>query len=416
MKQFVRSVPAVLFLSVASLSLIALAGCGASGSSNTVTGPTAAKNIYAIQTSNNGDTEQDSVLVFSASVTGTTTATPTSTLTLPSGFSGYSLAIGPQGQIYVGGDTGGDFGEILEYTAGASGSATPTVTLSGSSASTATFTYPDEMAVNSAGTLVVSSDDGTVEAFASGFTAPSAPSQYLTWGVNNFNYWGTPIGVDTAGDIFYLDSGDYFDDYFGVSGSNPVIDVFAANATGATAPTRTITGTDTNPFTTLENIAVDGAGDVYVTNYNSTDDLNFPPPPDPSVKPGTYAANKRMQAKGPHGASHLMAHPHDSNGAGEPTEIIEFAAGASGTPTPTKRIGGAGATPNNTAIVEPEALAVDAASNLYYAEANGGYWLDTNPSALLEVFPSSATGNVAPAASITSTSLTSQNTTAVAVR
>lgn len=55
MEQFARSVPVVLFLSVASLSLIALAGCGASGSSNpgsgNSSGPMAAKSIYTIQDS-----------------------------------------------------------------------------------------------------------------------------------------------------------------------------------------------------------------------------------------------------------------------------------------------------------------------------------------------------------------------------
>jgi hypothetical protein len=91
----------------------------------------------------------------------------------------------------------------------------------------------------------------------------------------------------------------------------------------------------------------------------------------------------------------MVARPHDDV-TEEPTGIIEFAAGASGNATPTKRISGSA-----TNIVEPEGLAVDAAGNLYYADANGGYYSD-NTSVLLEVFAPSATGNVAPAASITS--------------
>jgi hypothetical protein len=90
----------------------------------------------------------------------------------------------------------------------------------------------------------------------------------------------------------------------------------------------------------------------------------------------------------------------------EPTEIIEFAAGAMGNAAPLKRIGGAGAATNATHIVEPYGLAIDAASNLYYADLNGAYVTNANPPLLLEVFPSSATGNVAPAASITSSSFT----------
>jgi hypothetical protein len=398
MKQFARSVPVILFLSVASLSLIALAGCGASGSSNSgsgnSSGPMAAKNIYTIQNSFNETTEieQDSVLVFSASSTGSTT--PTSTLMLPSNFEGDALAVGPQGQIYVGGiQFDGNVivsGQILEYPAGSSGSATPTVTLNGSSAGTATFTYPNALAVNSAGTLFVSSLDGSLEAFASGFTASSAPTQYLTWVMTNFGGQGGPIGADTAGDIFYLDSG--------IGASYGAIYMFAAGATGATVPVRMITGTNTASFSDPINIAVDGAGDVYVANYNQLDDPNAPPPE-------SNGASKRLRARGPERARPSIAYPHTTTPPLEPTGIIEFAAGATGAATPMKRIGGAGAATNATNIVEPYGLALDAASNLYYADANGGYVTRDNP-LLLEVFPSSATGNVAPAASLTSPSYT----------
>jgi hypothetical protein len=395
--KFARVVPTILSLSIGSLSVMTLAGCGSSG--NGAPPPTAAKNIYAIQYSYNSTTyvEQDSLLVFSASATGS--ATPTSTLAMPSGFNANSVAVGPQGQIYVGGSQSGnnqDYGQIMEYPAGSSGSATPTVTLMGGS--TGTFTNPDNMAVNAAGTLFVSSDDGTLEAFASGFTASSAPTQYLTWGVQtnpttgneNFDWTGYYLGVDTAGDIFYMDGG------------NEVVDVFAAGATGTTAPVRTITGTNTNSFAQLDNIAVDGAGDVYLVNYNLLDDPN-------ETNPEGNATSKKMQAMGRNGASRLTARPHDSGGSQEPTEIIEFAAGATGNATPTKRIGGAA-----TNIVEPWALAVDAASNLYYADANGGY--DTNdPLMLVEVFTSSATGNAPPAVSFSSSSYTWDNSGPVAV-
>jgi hypothetical protein len=409
MKLFVRSVPAVLFLSVASLSLIALAGCGSSGSmSMSVSAPMAAKNIYVIRFSSSDDVEHDSVAVFSASASGS--ATPTSTLMLPSGFVDLALVVGPTGVIYVGGqrqDGEQGFGQILEYAAGSSGSATPSVTLNGSAASTATFTYPYSLAVNSAGTLFVSSADGTLEAFASGFTASSAPTQYLTWGqLENNNgdpNFGEPtgsIGVDTAGDVFFLDE---------VKGQ---IDVFAAGATGATAPVRTINGTDTTSFTDLEYLAVDGAGDVYVTNYNQANDPNA----NARTNPVANAASRRVQAMVPGRARPSIAYPHITALPPEPTGIIEFAALATGAATPMKRIGGAGgATPNNTGIVEPANLVLDAASNLYYQDANGGVFGSGNTMVLLEVFPPSATGNATPAASFTSTNFLFDNSGPVAV-
>jgi hypothetical protein len=398
MKQVVRSVPAILSLSIASLSLMALAGCGAAGSG----APTAAKSLYAIENSYNATNETfvSSLLVFSASATGSTT--PTATLTLPSGFQAAAVVVGPQGQIYIGGAlSAGDagYGQILEYPAGASGAATPSVTLN--SASSGTFTIPLYMAVNSAGTLVVASEDGSLEAFASGFTASSTPTQYLTWGVNNgtsSNFgdlgFATGIGVDTAGDIFCIDMGS--------GGIGGVVDVFAAGATGATAPARQITGTNTNSFDEIYEIAVDGAGDVYVANYNP---FNDPLAGNGQSSPVTYPASKGLLAMGQHRASQSVARPLDnSDPTYEPTGIIEFSAGAANNATPLKRIGGATAPTNATNIVEPIGLAVDGSSNLYYADANGGFYSDANLSVLLEVFPPSATGNVAPAASITSTS------------
>jgi hypothetical protein len=405
MKLFVRSVPAVLFLSVASLSLIALAGCGSSGSgsmSMSVSAPMAAKNIYVVRFSSTDDVEHDSVAVFSASASGS--ATPTSTLMLPSGFVDLALVVGPTGVIYVGGQrqTGEQgFGQILEYAAGSSGSATPSVTLNGSAAGTATFTYPYNLAVNSAGMLFISSADGTLETFASGFTASSAPTQYLTWGrlennngAPNFGDPSGSIGADTAGNLFYLDEGD------------GQIDVFAAGATGTTAPVRTINGTDTTSFTELEYLAVDGAGDVYVTNYNQANDPNA----NAGTNPVANAASRRVQAMVPGRARPSIAYPHITALPPEPTGIIEFAALATGAATPVKRIGGAGgATPNNTGIVEPANLVLDAASNLYYEDANGGVFGSGNTMVLLEAFPPSATGNATPAASFTSTNLLFDN-------
>jgi hypothetical protein len=403
MKSFVRSAPAVLFLSGASLSLIALAGCGSSGSmsmSVSVSTPMAAKNIYVIRYSSTDGVEQDSVAIFSASASGSTT--PTLTLMLPSGFLSSSLAVGPTGVIYVGGqqqDSEQGFGQILEYAAGSSGSATPSLMLNGSAAGTATFTYPYDLAVNSAGMLFISSADGTLEAFASGFTASSAPTQYLTWGQlennngdPNFGFLSGAIGADTAGNLFYLDEG------------NGQIDVFAAGATGATAPARAINGTDTTDFTDLEYLAVDGAGDVYVTNYNQAND------------PNANAAIRRVQAMVPGRAKPSIAYPHITALPPEPTGIIEFAALATGAATPMKRIGGAGGvTPNNTGIVEPANMIMDAASNLYYEDANGGAFGSGNTMVLLEVFPPSATGNATPAASLTSTNFLFDNTGPVAV-
>jgi hypothetical protein len=289
-------------------------------------------------------------------------------LVLPSGFVGYALAVGPQGQIYVCGrqdPSTATYGTILEYAAGASGSDAPTVTLNGSAAGTATFTFVYGMAVNSAGTLAVASQDGTLETFASGFTATSAPTQYLTWGKTNFAATADPIALDTAGDIFYVDDG------IG-RGVKAVFYVFAAGAIGPVAPVRTITGTDTTSFyyDGFPELAVDGAGDLFVAYYNEADD------PNATGSMSTLANN-------------------------EPTGIVEFAAGATGNATPVKRISG-----TLTDIVEPDGFALDAEGNMYYVDAAGGYFGTGNTAQPIKVFSSNATGNAVPTATFSATGYT----------
>jgi len=364
MKQFLRSIPAVLFLSAAALFSNVLTGCSSSGSGALASTP-APKKVYAIEHILNTTTnvEQDVVAVFSTSTTGSTTLT--SSLTLPFGFEAFSIAIGPTGTIYIGGQLDNPFvGQVLQYPAGSSGSATPSVTLNGSNSHTSTFDEPYSIAVNSAGTLFVSAGDGSLEAFANGYTASSAPTQYLTWGMTNFLNTGSEIGVDTAGEIFYLETGNQVT-------RTPSVHVFAAGATGATAPVRSITGTNTTAFVLLEiaNIAVDGAGDVYLSIYNDAQDPNATSVTDPATSLSTG--------------------------------ILEFAAGATNNATPLKQISGAA-----THIVEPMGLTVDSASNLYYVDASGGFFNSGTTPMPLEIFPSSATGNVPPATSNTLTGYT----------
>jgi hypothetical protein len=372
MKSFVCSLTAGFSLSITALSLITLAGCSNSASGVSVVSPApvlSAKNAYALENNfGNNNVVQSSVVAYATSSTGA--ATPASTLTLPSGFVGGSIAVGPQGQIYVAGQNSStpSYGTILEYAAGATGTATPTVTLNGSAAGTTTFVNTYNIAVNSAGTLVVPSSDGTIETFASGFTATSAPTQYLTWGRTSITNASYPVAIDTAGDIFLANTGNG-------AGVATVFEVFAAGATGAAAPTRTITGTNTTSlyYYGPPQIVVDGAGDLFVAHYNPADD------------PSTIGTIPTVVNN-------------------EPTGIIEFAAGATGNATPAKRISGA-----LTKIVEPDGLTIDVEGNLYYVDANNDFSGTGNIPQLLETFSSTATGNVAPTSSITTTGYTYDN-------
>jgi hypothetical protein len=352
---------------LAACAAVLMAGCSSAGAP----AATAAKNLYVVQNAYANSTENDAVLVFSAQSTGA--ATPSATLMLPTNFVAFSLAATATGELYVGGEMAdADHGEILVYAAGASGAATPTATLVGGG--TGTFTFPDFMALDAAGKLYVASDDGTVESFAAGATSAAAPTQYLTYGTTHIQY-PEGMGVDTSGEIFV------------VSYAEQSIMVFGAGASGAAAPVRTITASSTGAFDYLWGMVVDPAGDVIVSNYNPADN------PFGSVagSPVGFGGEKRL---GWGSRRRTDARPKDDPGPLLPTSLIEFAAGATGSPTPMRVISG-----SSTTINEPDALGMDAVSNVYYQDYENG-------ALTVMMFPVAATGNVAPAVTMTSTAFT----------
>jgi hypothetical protein len=366
----------LIHLALAAGALTAVTGCSNSGSP-VITGPTAAKNMYVVQYAQTNSVQTDSILTFPTSTTGTT-ATPTATLNLPSNFDVYSLATGPTGELYVGGyDENADFGKIFIYPAGSTGSATPSATLIGGG--TGTFTYPDYLAVNSKGQLFVFSDDYTIESFAAGATSAASPAQYLTWGTTNLeDVYG--LATDTAGQAFVVDY------------DASLLYGFAAGATGSTAPATTISGTDSGNFNGIWTLASDPAGNLAVVNYN--DNSN------PTVRSlHTGPLNRARHAAS---QAHRALHPRTPVNY-LPMSIIVFSAGANGTPAPLRTIVGA-----STGIADPYSLAMDAVDNLYYVDYSG-----SSPAIL--TFPSTATGNVAPTVTFTSTAFTDTDYEQIAV-
>lgn len=372
---FDRSKSLVL-LGAATCALTVLAGCGDSGSP-AAAAPQAAKNIYLLNSASSNESETDTVLTFPATSTGA--ATPSATLNLPTNFYGESIATGPNGDLYVGGyqSSSANSGEILVFAPGATGSATPTTTITGGvTQNGTTFDFPYFMTLNSKGQIFVQSDDYSIVVFAPGATGAATPTQYISWGQTNFDdIYG--IAADTAGEVFIADYG------------NRYIYAFAAGATGNTAPVRTITGTDTSAFTEPYLLVSDDAGDLTVSNYNNTS---------PTIGTSRNPVRSNPQAHRhrltpPFLQPDTRPRPH-STLPGLATSIVTFAAGANGNATPTRVISGA-----STNIFYPAALAIDAVSNIYYVD-------DSNSTYTTMLFPATATGNVAPKTIFTSTAVT----------
>jgi hypothetical protein len=361
-------------LAMAMLGLGAFTGCSNNGSSPAASAPAlmAAKDVYVLQDAQTDSVETDSVLRFPAGSTGATT--PGSTLTLPSGYYAYSLAIGPTGKIYVGGNYNDDPSQILVFAAGATGAATPIATYTGNTPGS--FDYADYMTVNDKGELFVESDDESIEVYAADATSGDLPQQYITTFQTNGQF-SEGIGADSAGNIYLADD------------DSETIVVFGAGATGDAVPVRTITGTATNSFTNLFAITADAAGNVMVANYNPSDD--------PFQEVGATPHNAKVHLKHDPQARRqraaLRAHPHTSLPAAD-TGLMVFAAGASGAATPTSVISGA-----TTTVNEPDSIATDALDNIYYVDNEGG-------SPTIMMFATGATGNVAPANSMTSSAYT----------
>src|SRR2546425_954487 len=141
---------------------------------------------------------------------------------------------------------------VTIYPAGATGNATPTATIAGSSTG---LSAPTGIAVDPAGRLYVTNimgNNNSITVYAVGATGNAAPSAAIT-GSNTSLRNPDGIAVDAAGQLYVTDA------------NGPSITVYSAGATGNATPVATIAGSNTG-LTSPAGIAVDAAGRLYVTN------------------------------------------------------------------------------------------------------------------------------------------------------
>jgi len=251
------------------------------------------------------------------------------------------------GNAYVGGEISGAGGgsggppltsvEILVYAPGASGSH-PTRTIPSSSLQTNGGGI-NALAVDSSGNLYVSGIlaapnlGSGVAVFSPTANGDAVPIRIIGGSATGIIGLGpVPIAVDSAANI-YISTANLLE-------PDSVL-IFASSANGNVPPTSTIGGPATT-INSIQGIALDNAGNIYVSNIPS---------------------NNALQ------------------------EILEFSAGSTGNVAPIRTISGSA-----TTIGGVGNLALDSAGNIYVL--NG-----TN---LLKFAPN-ATGNVAPVATITTT-------------
>lgn len=169
------------------------------------------------------------------------------------------MSLEPDGTLVVGNftDADDDGGSVVVFAPGSCGNVSPVETIEGSNTG---FNYVDGVGTDAAGTIFADSSlNSSVQVFPAGATGNVAP-EYTISGSNTGLGYTDDIIVGFAGDL-YVTSG------FG--GPINSVSVFAPGATGNATPTQDITGSNTD-FGLPDDLAVDTAGNMYVTDSEST--------------------------------------------------------------------------------------------------------------------------------------------------
>ena len=195
-----------------------------------------------------------------------------------------AITLDPSGKIYVANSVGSPdtLGSVTIYPSGSYGNQTPTATIAGTSTSDNTgFNSPAGIALDTAGNIYVANTFGGPDALGSitiyppGSNGNVTPLATISDNPNcapcDNTELSLPYGVtlDSAGNIYVANSQG------GVDGMGSVTIYPALGSSTGTlneAPGRTIAGTSTSDvtgFSLPSGIALDLAGDIYVTNEGS---------------------------------------------------------------------------------------------------------------------------------------------------
>jgi hypothetical protein len=339
----------VLKAAIVLAVIFSLTGCG--GKSTTGTGttpppPAAAKSIYVIQNSLTFPITPGSILQFSTATSGN--VTPENTIIPPlAGDDLQGLATDAQGNLYVSTRTQTEATtELLEYSPGANGTATPTRSIP--SNSTTMMWAPDGLAISPTGQIIVGEDNGGIATYSPTANGTVAPEYYI---LGEYEIGGGLSPVNAAQDVAVDASGKLYVFNWNQSQNYLApIDIFSADATGNVAPIGTIGGTGTGlEAGNIGGIATDSSGNFYISTT------------------------------GPSGGTIKVFTP-TATGDVAPIRTI------SGTSTQLGALGG---------------IKIDAVGNIFVISTDE---YGQNPTVLR--FPASATGNVAPTLVITSSAWT----------
>ncbi|HYB90595.1 MAG TPA: NHL repeat-containing protein [Candidatus Binataceae bacterium] len=336
----------------------------------------------------------DSITVYPAGSNGnvqpSTTISGASTgLLMP-----WGIALDSSRNIYVAnlGSSVGQLDSVTVYSAGSSGNATPSATISGSNTG---LDSPGGIAVDSSANIYVTNDAAifgnadNITVYSAGSNGNVAPGNTLyPLGL------GAPAGivVDSSGNLYVANDGS----------TEGGVDAITVYPPSNPVPSETI-GMDTG-LVNPQGIALDLSGNIYVTNAGSVggdlDSVNI-------YAPGGYASGPLNTAIV--GANTGLAQPfgiavnptgslYVANSVGGPDglgSVTVYLGGSSGNATPSATISG-NSSSDNTGFGNPAGITFDALGNLYVANASGG----PDGWGSITIYPPGSNGNVTPTATI----------------
>jgi sugar lactone lactonase YvrE len=275
---------------------------------------------------------------------------------------------------------------ITAYPLGSSGNVAP---LPSATPTPATgLAGPFGIARDSSGNLYVANQNvSSVTVYAAGATGNSAPTAIIA-GANTGLISPTGITLDANRKIYVANPGS-------LGGGPDSITVYATGSSGNVTPTATITGSATglaNPTA----ITLDASGNIYVANSGSqiggVDSITVYPagsngnaPPSATISGvSTGLAVPWGIAVGSNGNMYVA---NDGITIGVSDSVTVYAAGSNGNAAPSATITG-----SSTGLDSPGGIAVDSSGNMYVTNDGSLYG---NPDSIT-VYASGSNGNVAP--------------------
>jgi hypothetical protein len=314
-----------------------------------------------------------------------------------------SLTSGGATSVYVVESPPSGNGSILQFSASANGTAAPSSTLTLPSSFLVDCVATDALGqIYVGGALNSPSTTGEVLVYAAGSSGAATPTRTITGGLGVL-YSPESMVIDSSGQLYVLT---------GFTNNDGVV-VYAANANGAATPVRTIQGPLTLFGADAISLALDPAGTIYVATIGVGGAAGQVYAFMPGLS-GNVAPSRTITAGG---SGNIFALDTDAAGdlyvvglaPGLPivSTIYEFSSTASGAATPVRTIAGA-----NASLAYVRGIRIDAAGNIYIAGATAG------AVPYVAAFASTASGNVAPSISFTSSAFadTSIGSTSLALK